>query len=119
MSYADVGTPSPGLPCSISWQDCAARRPAAALDCTRTSFLHATFGEYLIARLIVRLLTELAEEEAFGAAGCRDGRLHALLSFAPLTDREPILDFVGELAAQQCTDGARASTAVVSRRCWR
>ena len=69
-------------------------------------FLHATFGEYLIARLVMRLLTELAEEEAsaaasvFGPARCRDGRLHALLSFAPMTNREPILEFLVELAAR-------------------
>ncbi|BEL04343.1 hypothetical protein Q0Z83_025340 [Actinoplanes sichuanensis] len=76
-------------------------------------FLHATFGEYLIARLIMRMLIELAEEEAtaatavFGPAGCRDGRLHALLSFAPLTNREPILAFVRELAAPGFPTGAR------------
>jgi hypothetical protein len=80
-------------------------------------FLHATFGEYLIARLTMRLLAELADEEAaaaasvFGPAGCRDGRLHALLSFAPLTDRDSILGFVGELAA-----GSAAGAEPVARR---
>ncbi|MDI6098748.1 hypothetical protein QLQ12_09065 [Actinoplanes sp. NEAU-A12] len=76
-------------------------------------FLHATFGEYLIARLIMRMLTDLAEEEAsagasvFGPSGCRDGRLHALLSFSPLTNREPILAFIRELAARRFPDDAR------------
>ncbi|WP_203791298.1 NACHT domain-containing protein [Paractinoplanes rishiriensis] len=74
-------------------------------------FLHATFGEYLIARLVMRLLTELAEEEAaasvFGPARCRDGRLHALLSFAPMTNREPILEFLTELAGRGSSDDVR------------
>jgi hypothetical protein len=70
-------------------------------------FLHATFGEYLMARLILVLLTSLAaEEEAaarspFGASGCRDHRLYALLSFAALTDREPVCAFLTELTEQR------------------
>jgi hypothetical protein len=101
------------------------QRGQATRDGTRLhtyEFLHATFGEYLIARLTMRLLEELTEEETsaaasvFGAAGCRDGRLHALLSFAPLTDREPVLEFVSELAAQHCTDGARRLPVTLFRR---
>ncbi|MDR7275420.1 NACHT domain-containing protein [Catenuloplanes atrovinosus] len=84
-------------------------------------FLHATFGEYLIARLTVRLIEELAAEEeaasasVFGPAGCRDGRLHALLSFAPLTSREPILEFLAE-RAKNCSPGARRLPVTLFRR---
>jgi hypothetical protein len=101
------------------------QRGQATRDGTRLhtyEFLHATFGEYLIARLTVRLVEELAQEEAsaaasvFGAAGCRDGRLHALLSFAPLTNREPVLEFVSELAARHCSDGARGLPVTLFRR---
>ncbi|SPL91028.1 unnamed protein product [[Actinomadura] parvosata subsp. kistnae] len=65
---------------------------------TTYEFLHATFGEYLIARLVVRELSGLAEELA--AAGSRrpappdDAYLHALSSFAAFTVRAPIADFL-------------------------
>ncbi|MEV0974496.1 NACHT domain-containing protein [Microtetraspora glauca] len=62
-------------------------------------FLHATFSEYLIARLVARELADLAAELA--AAGSRtrparpdDAFLHALLSFAVLTVRAPIVGFL-------------------------
>ncbi|GAB3842482.1 NACHT domain-containing protein [Dactylosporangium cerinum] len=54
-------------------------------------FLHATFGEYLVARHVVRLLDELADT--------RDGRrvdddeLFALLCHQPLLGRRQVLDF--------------------------
>ncbi|GAB7045698.1 NACHT domain-containing protein [Catenuloplanes indicus] len=77
-------------------------------------FLHATFGEYLIARLTVRLIEQLAREEmdaagaVFGSTGCRDHQLHALLSFAPLTNRESVLAFVAGLATQHRADAVRS-----------
>jgi hypothetical protein len=63
-------------------------------------FLHATFGEYLVARLVVRELADLAAELASAASRNRptapdDSFLHALLSFAVLTVRAPIVDFLG------------------------
>ncbi|GAA1660920.1 hypothetical protein GCM10009733_068380 [Nonomuraea maheshkhaliensis] len=62
-------------------------------------FLHATFGEYLVARLVVRELADMAEELAFAGSRRRPARpddafLHALLSFAALTVRAPIVDFL-------------------------
>lgn len=64
-------------------------------------FLHATFGEYLIARLVVRELAELAAAAELNATRSRpaptdDAFLHALLSFAPLTTRGTVVSFVAE-----------------------
>jgi hypothetical protein len=64
-------------------------------------FLHATFGEYLIARLVVRELVELAAVAELNATRSRpaptdDAFLHALLSFAPLTTRGTVASFVAE-----------------------
>lgn len=70
-------------------------------------FLHATFGEYLVARLVLRLLGDLAVQEAaaaasvFGAGMCQDGMLHALLSFADLTSRSAVIGFLQRLAGRQ------------------
>ncbi|MET9230290.1 hypothetical protein [Lentzea sp. NPDC003310] len=49
-------------------------------------FLHPTFGEYLIARLTVLTLVEEPWKD--------DVFLHALLSFAPLTERKTVARFV-------------------------
>ncbi|GAA3539653.1 hypothetical protein GCM10022419_019620 [Nonomuraea rosea] len=62
-------------------------------------FLHATFGEYLVARLVVRELADLAEELALARSRNRPAKpdeayLHALLSFAALTGRGPIVGFL-------------------------
>ncbi|NAS23316.1 hypothetical protein GT755_16630 [Herbidospora sp. NEAU-GS84] len=62
-------------------------------------FLHATFGEYLIARLIRSQVTEEAEQE--GRRRAFQQRSHTiladLLSFAVLAVRAPILRFLGEM----------------------
>lgn len=64
-------------------------------------FLHATFGEFLVARLVVQVLTDLLQRERAAArsslAGADDGRLHALLSFAALTARGPVVAFLSDL----------------------
>jgi hypothetical protein len=65
-------------------------------------FLHATFGEYLIGRLIARELADLADVADLNANRSRptfidDAFLHALLSFAPLTMRETAVSFLCEL----------------------
>ncbi|MFI7698726.1 NACHT domain-containing protein [Nonomuraea sp. NPDC049480] len=62
-------------------------------------YLHATFGEYLVARLVVRELADMAEELAFAASRNRPTKpdeafLHALLSFAALPGRSPIVKFL-------------------------
>ncbi len=68
-------------------------------------FLHATFGEYLIARLVTRELSELADAAQFAASRGRpaptgDAFLHALLSCMPLTMRGTVVSFLaGKLAA--------------------
>jgi hypothetical protein len=65
-------------------------------------FLHATFGEYLVARLAGRELGDLADAAQFAAARRRpasadDAFLHALLSFMPLTTRRTVVSFLAEL----------------------
>ncbi|SEG29829.1 hypothetical protein SAMN05444920_102493 [Nonomuraea solani] len=62
-------------------------------------FLHATFSEYLVARLVLRELSDLADELAFAASRHRPARpdesfLYALLSFAALVVRERVVDFL-------------------------
>ncbi|MEY9990107.1 transcriptional regulator with XRE-family HTH domain [Streptomyces sp. V4I8] len=54
-------------------------------------FLHATFGEYLVARKIARTLAHCPDR------GPYEGLLFALLSFSPLTDRAQILQNLSEL----------------------
>ncbi|HEV2376806.1 MAG TPA: hypothetical protein VGS19_32110 [Streptosporangiaceae bacterium] len=70
-------------------------------------FLHATFGEYLVARLAVRALRDLtAFEQArrqgitAGAAELDDGFLHAVLSFSCPTARDPVIFFLDALLQQ-------------------
>ncbi|MFF8958425.1 NACHT domain-containing protein [Streptomyces sp. NPDC014894] len=60
-------------------------------------FLHATFGEYLAARLAVQLLEGLLGQRpalSLGRAGVDDDLLYVLLSYAPLSSRQ-MLRFVG------------------------
>lgn len=64
-------------------------------------FLHATFGEYLIARLVTREVGDFADAVQFAASRSRptpadDAFLHALLSFMPLTMRGTIVAFTAE-----------------------
>lgn len=72
-------------------------------------FLHATFGEYLVARLVWRILVELKEVETTHPRRLADNYLddsylHALLSFTPLTSRRPVIDFLMELATSTTGD---------------
>lgn len=60
-------------------------------------FLHATFGEYLAARLAVQLLEGLLDQRpalSVGRACVDDDLLYVLLSYAPLSSRQ-MLRFVG------------------------
>lgn len=64
-------------------------------------FLHATFGEYLIARLVTQELDDLAAELSSSVRRSRpavidDAFLHALLSHMPLTTRGTTLSFAYE-----------------------
>ncbi len=65
-------------------------------------FLHATFGEYLVARMVRDVLRSMIRRETnadafFGPSPLEDGLLYALLSFSLLTERQPTLDFLIEL----------------------
>ncbi|MEV0995117.1 hypothetical protein [Nonomuraea sp. NPDC050202] len=76
-------------------------------------FLHATFGEYLVARMVVRELVEMAEELAFAESRRRpvrasDDLLQALLSFAALSVRAPTVDFLKHGIAGQVPGNRRA-----------
>ncbi|MEU0885677.1 hypothetical protein ABZ345_44445 [Lentzea sp. NPDC005914] len=66
-------------------------------------FLHATFGEYLVARFTWRILNDLHASEAsryhrVSGAQPDDSHLHALLSLTPLTSSNSVIDFLIELA---------------------
>jgi hypothetical protein len=73
-------------------------------------FLHATFGEYLIARLVTKELLELSEIARQSAGRTRqqainDSFLHALLSYMPLTARRSVVTFIaGRLRALEARD---------------
>ncbi|HEY0636658.1 MAG TPA: hypothetical protein VGD67_03360 [Pseudonocardiaceae bacterium] len=68
-------------------------------------FLHATFGEFLIARYVWQIagtltaLDRVARDSPLGGGTLDDGLLHAVLSFAPLTFRKPIVEFLCDRAA--------------------
>lgn len=65
-------------------------------------FLHATFGEYLVAREVVETLIDTAASTV-GRRGTRepdDDRLFALLSHDCLAVRGPVLDFISDLLAE-------------------
>ena len=64
-------------------------------------FLHATFGEYLIARLVTRELSDLTDAARLSAGRARpvpadDTFLYDLLSFMPMTMRATIVSFLNE-----------------------
>jgi hypothetical protein len=63
-------------------------------------FLHATFGEYLVARMVCMALVDLAVSAGgdsralpFGQQRIDDALLRGLLSFAVLSDREQAVEF--------------------------
>ncbi|MEV4350336.1 hypothetical protein AB0J83_38260 [Actinoplanes sp. NPDC049596] len=89
-------------------------------DLRTYEFLHATFGEYLVAWIVWRALREIVAREAvsefsLSAAPADDDRLHALLSFAPLSNRLPILSFLAENTGALPQDQRAALTDLVLR----
>ena len=71
-------------------------------------FLHATFGEYLVARFVWNRLTELREEDRARSkrkASADDTELYAVLSYMALVTSKPVLDFLREFAASSDRDG--------------
>ncbi|RKS09617.1 hypothetical protein DFP74_5359 [Nocardiopsis sp. Huas11] len=85
---------------------------AQAADATASvfEFLHATFGEYLVARAITSALEELVEDRARslrrrgGPQHLDDGELHALSSFAAFAAREKVVDFLDERLRHRLED---------------
>jgi hypothetical protein len=72
-------------------------------------FLHATFGEYLAARLTVQLATDLLRRRSslmVGTGMVDDDLLYGLLSFAPLSSRQ-MLRFVKSICQRQVPDTER------------
>ncbi|MFD4636746.1 NACHT domain-containing protein [Lentzea sp. NPDC058436] len=71
-------------------------------------FLHATFGEYLVARFVWDRLTELRREDEARSRRkimVDDSELYSVLSFAALTSSKPVLDFLREFAEGSDRDG--------------
>lgn len=71
-------------------------------------FLHATFGEYLVARFVWRVLLELGRADVARSrrrSTVDDSELCTVLSFMALTSSKPVLDFLQELAATSDRDG--------------
>jgi ATPase family associated with various cellular activities (AAA) len=65
-------------------------------------FLHATFGEYLVANYVMTELIGVAAEafaRARGPVDPNDNLLFALLSHQPLAARRSALDFAGQIGA--------------------
>jgi hypothetical protein len=78
-------------------------------------FLHATFGEYLAARLTVQVAAGLPAQRpalAVGRAPADDDLLYALLSFGPLSARE-MLRFVAGCCEREVAQADRARLADV------
>jgi hypothetical protein len=84
-------------------------------------FLHGTFGEYLIADRVVRLLQELAEQRLTAisrrtlpfAGRSDDGALRSLLSHQPLGSHGRILTFAAEATSMLEAELPEAIAAVV------
>ncbi|WP_370971331.1 NACHT domain-containing NTPase [Amycolatopsis sp. cg9] len=79
-----------------------ARLLAAAPPQHQYEFLHATFGEYLVASRVTEELAEVAHAAFSARRGIRepdDDLLFALLAHEVLAVRQPTLTFVAELAA--------------------
>ncbi|WP_246334399.1 NACHT domain-containing protein [Spinactinospora alkalitolerans] len=72
-------------------------------------FLHATFGEYLVARTVVATLDDLVADRLHAQRRRRhsgapdDGRLHALTCFAALAGRAAVVEFTEDLLARDLT----------------
>ena len=88
------------------------QRAQAVLEGSRMQtfeFLHATFGEYLAARLTVQLATDLLKRRSslmLNTVMADDDLLYGLLSFAPLSSRQ-ILRFVKSICQRQVPETDR------------
>jgi hypothetical protein len=71
-------------------------------------FLHATFGEYLVARFVWDRLLVLQREDAARSrrkSTVDDTELYSVLSFTALPSSVPVLDFLREFARRSGDDG--------------
>ena len=86
---ADSRSPQRNWPSAGSSSSTSHTQPATRQRLQTYEFLHATFGEFLVARLVTQILTDMVARETAAASsplgGVDDGLLHALLSFAALT----------------------------------
>ncbi|WDZ93086.1 NACHT domain-containing NTPase [Nocardiopsis sp. HUAS JQ3] len=77
-------------------------------------FLHATFGEYLVARAVVAAVEELGESRSRSSrrrgrsTRPDDGELYALSSFATYAGREKVVDFLAELLERRFAEEPEA-----------
>ncbi|WP_236567750.1 MULTISPECIES: NACHT domain-containing NTPase [unclassified Nocardiopsis] len=77
-------------------------------------FLHATFGEYLVARAVAAALDDLDGSRARSsrrrgrAPRVDDGELYALSSFASYAGREKVVDFLAELLERRFAEEPEA-----------
>ena len=76
-------------------------------------FLHATFGEYLVARIVVTVLEELSQirsrttRHRNRASRMYDGELYALSSFAAFVGRDKVVSFLEEMLQARVSDDPR------------
>jgi hypothetical protein len=86
------------------------------VDLRSYEFLHATFGEYLVAWKIMREATRLLALRRAGGLrhGEYDSLMYAVLSFAPLTSRGQVIVFLGASArALPAADREALSTLLI------
>lgn len=86
-------------------------------------FLHATFGEFLVARHTWRVLNAMVAQEhaaadsPLGANPQDDRMLFALLSFAPLSSSPSVIEFITEFAGRASDTARQALAALLSKLC--
>ncbi|MGH3258582.1 MAG: NACHT domain-containing protein [Streptosporangiaceae bacterium] len=82
-------------------------------------FLHATFGEFLVAQLVIQILTDMLAREELATrspfTSTDDGLLHAVLSFAALTARAPVIAFLGDLLDQMSAERRQVLASLLLR----
>ena len=97
--HAAEALPLTGTGASIASRPGAREHPLRAYE-----FLHATFGEYLVAQQVMEELFDAAQKAFTGRRGRgpadpEDDRLYALLSHQALAARRSMLDFAREICA--------------------
>jgi hypothetical protein len=88
-----------------------ARTTLTGADLSSYEFLHATFGEYLVVRLIWRCLTDMVERAHAertrmfpGAQRVDDAELRAFLSYSVLSVRATTVQFLSELIGKTTSE---------------